>query len=79
MNDTIEGLTHETNGRLRQAAGEARTQADGLYRHAAGDARRVWGQAQVATDQVSGAIRAQPLIAAAVAAGIGYLLGRLTA
>jgi uncharacterized protein YjbJ (UPF0337 family) len=83
MNDGFEGTAREMGGRVQQTVGEAvgdtKTQADGLYNQAAGRAQQVWGQAQEATDQVSGAIRAQPLIATAIAVGIGYLLGRLTA
>jgi uncharacterized protein YjbJ (UPF0337 family) len=83
MSDKLEGDLRETAGRVQQkfgeAVGDARTQSDGLYNQAAGRAQRVWGQAQGASDQVSDTIRAQPLIAAAVALGIGYILGRLTA
>ena len=83
MNDSLEGNVREMGGRVQQKVGEAvgdsKMQAEGLYNQAAGTAQQVWGQAREATDQVSGAIRAQPLIAAAVAVGIGYILGRLTA
>jgi uncharacterized protein YjbJ (UPF0337 family) len=83
MSDNLQGTAREMGGRVQrkvgEAVGDAKTQADGLYNQAAGTAQQMWGQAQEATDQVSGAIRAQPLIAAAVAVGIGYILGRLTA
>jgi uncharacterized protein YjbJ (UPF0337 family) len=83
MNDRFEGTAREMGGRVQQkvgeAVGDAKTQADGLYNQAAGRAQQVWGQAQEATDQMSSAIRAQPLIATAIAVGIGYLLGRFTA
>jgi uncharacterized protein YjbJ (UPF0337 family) len=82
MNDGFEGAAREMGGQVQQkvgeAVGDARTQADGLYNQAAGRAQQMWGQAHDATDQVSGAIRAQPLVAAVVALGIGYILGRLT-
>jgi uncharacterized protein YjbJ (UPF0337 family) len=82
MNDKLEGAARELGGQAQQTVGEAigdaKTQASGLYNQAAGRAQRMWGQANDATDQVSGAIRAQPLIAAAVALGIGYILGRLS-
>jgi uncharacterized protein YjbJ (UPF0337 family) len=83
MSDSLQGTAREMGGRVQRKVGEAvgdsKTQADGLYNQAAGTAQQMWGQAQEATDQVSDAIRAQPLIAAAVAVGIGYLIGRLTA
>jgi uncharacterized protein YjbJ (UPF0337 family) len=83
MNDRFEGTAREMGGRVQQtvgeAVGDAKTQAEGLYNQAAGKAQQVWGQAQEASDQASSAIRAQPLLATAIALGIGYLLGRLTA
>jgi uncharacterized protein YjbJ (UPF0337 family) len=83
MSDRFEGTARELGGRVQQtvgdAVGDAKTQADGLYNQAAGKAQQAWGQAQEATDQVSDVIRAQPLIAAGIALGIGYILGRLTA
>jgi len=83
MSDSLQGTAREMGGRVQrkvgEAVGDAKTQADGLYNQAAGTAQQMWGQAQEAGDQVSGVIRAQPLVAAAIAVGIGYLLGRLTA
>jgi uncharacterized protein YjbJ (UPF0337 family) len=83
MNDKLEGDVREMGGRMQEKVGEAlgdsRMQGNGLYNQAAGKAQRMWGQAHDATDQVSDTIRAQPLVAAAVALGIGYILGRLTA
>ncbi len=83
MSDSLQGAAREMGGRVQRKVGEAvgdtKTQADGLYNQAAGTAQQMWGQAQDATDQVSGAIKAQPLVAAAIAVGIGYILGRLTA
>jgi len=83
MSDRLQGAAREMGGRVQQqvgeAVGDAKMQADGLYNQALGTAQQMWGQAQDATEQVSGAIRAQPLVAAAVAVGIGYILGRLTA
>ncbi|HVC60258.1 MAG TPA: CsbD family protein [Acetobacteraceae bacterium] len=82
MSDRLAGTAPETGGRVQQnageAAGDAKLQAEGLCNQAAGTAQQLWGQAQEATGQVSGAIRAQPLVAAAVALGLGYILGRLT-
>ncbi len=83
MSDSFQGTAREMGGRVQQKVGEtvgdAKTQADGLYNQASGKAQQVWGQAQDASGQLSDTIRAQPLIAAAVAVGIGYLIGRLTA
>jgi uncharacterized protein YjbJ (UPF0337 family) len=82
MSDTIQGTAREMGGRVQrkvgEAVGDAKTQADGMYNQAAGTAQQMWGQAQGATEQLSGSIRAQPLISAAIALGIGYLLGRLS-
>jgi len=82
MSDTFEGAAREMGGRVQQkvgeAMGDAKTQADGLYNQAAGRAQQMWGQAQDASGQLSDTIRAQPLIAAAIALGIGYLIGRMT-
>jgi uncharacterized protein YjbJ (UPF0337 family) len=83
MSDKFEGSVRDMGGRVQQKVGEtvgdAKTQADGVYNQAAGKAQQAWGQAQDASEQLSDTIRAQPLVAAAVAVGIGYLLGRLTA
>ena len=83
MSDTFQGSVRDMGGRAQQKVGEvmgdAKTQADGMYNQAAGKAQQMWGQAQDASGQLSDTIRAQPLIAAAVAVGIGYLIGRLTA
>jgi uncharacterized protein YjbJ (UPF0337 family) len=76
MSDNFQGAAREMGGRMQQkfgeAIGDAKTQANGLYNQAA-------GQAQQAADQVGDMIRAQPLTAAVIALGIGYILGRLTA
>jgi uncharacterized protein YjbJ (UPF0337 family) len=75
MNDSYEGAAREMGGRVQQtigdAIGDAKTQASGLYNQAA-------GQAQQQAARLSDIIKEQPLAAALVAAGIGYLLGRLT-
>ena len=52
--------------------GDAKTQAQGVYNQAA-------GQAQNAMGQVSDLVKDQPLTAALIALGIGFLIGRLTA
>jgi uncharacterized protein YjbJ (UPF0337 family) len=75
MND-FEGAARDMGGRVQQKvgefAGDAKTQAEGLYNQAA-------GQAQQQVARLSDVIKDQPIAAAVVAIGIGYLLGRLTA
>jgi uncharacterized protein YjbJ (UPF0337 family) len=75
MNDQIEGTAREFGGRVQEAVGsmtgDAKTQAQGLYNQAS-------GQAQQTAGQVSDVIKSQPLVSALVALGIGYVLGRLT-
>lgn len=76
MSSSFEGATREMGGKVQQKVGDvlgdAKTQASGLYNQAA-------GQAQQQAARLSDVIKEQPLAAAAVAIGIGYLLGRLTA
>jgi len=75
MND-FEGAARDVGGSVQQKvgefAGDAKTQAEGLYNQAA-------GQAQQQVTRLSDVIKDQPIAAAVVAIGIGYLLGRLTA
>jgi uncharacterized protein YjbJ (UPF0337 family) len=75
MNDHVEGTAREFGGRVQEAVGnvtgDAKTQAQGLYNQAA-------GQAQQAAAQFSDVVKAQPLVASLVALGLGYVLGRLT-
>ncbi|HLJ04697.1 MAG TPA: CsbD family protein [Acetobacteraceae bacterium] len=76
MSDRFEGTAREFGGRVQQKvgelAGDAKTQANGLYNQAAGQAEQ-----QVA--KLSDVIKDQPITSALVAIGIGYLLGRFTA
>ena len=75
MSDRFEGAAREFGGKVQQKVGEftgdAKTQANGLYNQAAGQAEQ-----QVA--KLSDVIKDQPIAAALVAVGIGYLLGRFT-
>ncbi len=75
MSDQIQGTVRDIGGRMQQKVGDmvgdARTQAEGLYNQAA-------GQAQQQAAWLSDTIKEQPLVAAAVALGVGYLIGRLT-
>ena len=76
MSDKLQGATRDMAGRVQQSFGEtvgdAKTQAQGIYSQAS-------GQAQEQVARLSEVIRDQPLTAALVALGIGYILGRLTA
>ena len=71
----VQGAARDFGGRVQQKigefAGDARTQAEGLYNQAAGQAEQ-----QVA--RLSDVIKDQPITSALVAVGIGYLLGRFT-
>jgi uncharacterized protein YjbJ (UPF0337 family) len=76
MNDRLEGTAREFGGRVQETVGnvtgDSKTQAQGLYNQAA-------GQAQQAAGQFSDVIKSQPIVASLVALAIGYVLGRLTA
>jgi len=75
MSDSVQGGVREFGGRAQRAfgavTGDAATEAGGLYNQAAGMAQRQG-------NQLAGVIRDQPLLSAAVAIGVGYLIGRLT-
>jgi uncharacterized protein YjbJ (UPF0337 family) len=76
MNDRVEGTAREFGGRVKEAVGDvtgdSKTQAQGLYDQAA-------GQAQQAASQFTDVVKAQPIVATFVALALGYVLGRLTA
>ncbi len=76
MNDRVEGTAREFGGRVQETVGnvtgDSKTQAQGLYNQAA-------GQAQQAAGQFSDVIKSQPITASLIALAIGYVLGRLTA
>jgi uncharacterized protein YjbJ (UPF0337 family) len=76
MNDGVEGTAREFGGRVQEAAGnlsgDTKTQAQGLYNQAS-------GQAQQAAGQFTDVVKAQPIMATLVAVAVGYVLGRLTA
>jgi uncharacterized protein YjbJ (UPF0337 family) len=76
MSDRFEGAARDVGGRVQETVGnitgDAKTQAQGMYNQAA-------GQAQEAVGQMSDVIKAQPIAAVVIAVGIGYILGRLTA
>jgi len=70
----FQGTAREMAGHVQekvgQFTGDAKTQAEGLYNQAAGQAEQ-----QVA--RLSDVIKDQPIAAILVAAAAGYLLGRL--
>ncbi len=76
MNDRVEGTAREFGGRVQETVGnvtgDSKTQAQGLYNQAA-------GQAQQAAGQFSDVIKSQPIVASLIALAIGYVLGQLTA
>jgi len=69
------GTVRDVGGRVQEKvgdyAGDAKTQAQGLYNQAS-------GQAEQQMARLSDVIRDQPITSALVAIGIGYLLGRFT-
>ena len=75
MSDRVEGAARDMGGQVQQKAGEfagdAKTQAEGLYNQAA-------GQAQQQVARLSDVIKDQPIASVLIAVGIGYLLGRFT-
>jgi uncharacterized protein YjbJ (UPF0337 family) len=80
MNDRFEGAARAAGGRVQEtigdALGDAKLQADGFVNRATGRAQQAMGQAEDAASRLSDMVRAQPLLATAMAIGIGYLLGR---
>jgi len=85
----LEGTVREYGGRFQEGAGtitgDTKTRAEGAMNEAAGAAQQMYGQAadtarQTATTLDSwlrNAIETQPYTTAAVALGIGWLLGRM--
>lgn len=85
----IEGTAREYGGRFQQGVGtitgDANTRAEGSVNEAAGAAQQLYGQTadkarQAATTFDSwfrNALEAQPYTTAAIALGIGWLLGRM--
>jgi uncharacterized protein YjbJ (UPF0337 family) len=76
MDDHIEGKAQTFTGRVQETVGNAigdrDTEARGAYNQAA-------GQAKQAAADITDTIKAQPILSALVALGIGYLIGRFTA
>lgn len=76
MSDRFQGTARDLGGRVQETVGnmtgDAKTQAEGLYNQAAGQAQQTMGQ-------FGDMVKSQPVAAVAVALGLGYILGRLTA
>ncbi len=76
MSDKVQGMARDMAGRAQSAfgsaVGDAQTQAKGMY-------NQYSGQAQEQLGRLTDVIKDQPLTAAIIALGIGYILGRLTA
>lgn len=70
----VTGAARETVGRVQEAVGGLTGSNE--YR-ARGYANQAQGQAENALGQVCQSVREQPLTSLAIAAGIGYILGRL--
>lgn len=72
MNDEFAGPERVTG----EAIGDTNAAAERRDNQTAGRVRRAVAQAQGAADQFSGLVRTRPLAAAAIALGVGYLVGR---
>jgi uncharacterized protein YjbJ (UPF0337 family) len=76
LDDRLAGTARDFGGRVQETVGnmtgDTKTQAEGLYNQAA-------GQAQQTAGQVSELIKTQPIVATLIAVAFGYILGRLTA
>jgi ElaB/YqjD/DUF883 family membrane-anchored ribosome-binding protein len=72
MNDEFAGPERATG----DGAGNQETPSEDQANRTAGRVQRAMAQAHGAADQFSGVVRARPLAAAAIALGVGYLVGR---
>jgi uncharacterized protein YjbJ (UPF0337 family) len=88
MRCTVRNLGGKVQEGVGRMTGDAATQAEGLMNQAAGTARDMYGQAKDATadvvqaskdagDTLRRVIEERPLVAVAVALGVGWLLGRM--
>jgi uncharacterized protein YjbJ (UPF0337 family) len=85
----LEGSVRNVGGKVQEgigrAAGDTKSKVEGVMNQAAGTAQNLYGQsADVARETANNldswlrnAIETQPYTAAAVALGIGWLLGRM--
>lgn len=87
MSDEIDGTVNKYAGKAQGAAGDVlgdtKTSTEGRIREAAGKLQENYGaaaeQVRGFTEELTERIHETPLIAVLAAAGIGYLLGRITA
>jgi uncharacterized protein YjbJ (UPF0337 family) len=87
MSDEIDGTVNKVAGKVQGAAGDilgdAKTSIDGRLREAAGKIQENYGaaaeQVRGFTEELTERIHETPLLAVLAAAGLGYLLGRITA
>lgn len=87
MSDEIHGTVNKVAGKVQGAAGDflgdAKTSTEGRIREAAGMIQENYGAAAESvrgfTEELTERIHETPLLAVLAAAGIGYLLGRVTA
>jgi uncharacterized protein YjbJ (UPF0337 family) len=73
--NTIGGTARDMAGRAQETVGD--TIGDARMR-AHGMANQGYGQAQHAAGEAADMIRGQPLTAALIALGVGFVIGRLT-
>jgi uncharacterized protein YjbJ (UPF0337 family) len=87
MSDEVEGTVNKFAGQAQSAAGDllgdTKTSVDGRLREAAGKIQENYGaaaeQVRGFTEELTERIHETPLLAVLAAAGLGYLLGRITA
>jgi uncharacterized protein YjbJ (UPF0337 family) len=87
MSDEIQGAVNKAAGKVQSAAGDVlgdtKTSVDGRIREAAGKLQENYGaaaeQVRGFTEELTERIHETPLLAVLAAAGLGYLLGRITA
>jgi len=87
MSEELEGTVNKLGGRAQSAVGDAlgdaKTSTEGRIREAAGKIQENYGAAAETvrgfTEELTERIHETPLLAVLAAAGVGYLLGRLTA
>ncbi len=87
MSDEFEGTVNKVAGKVQGAAGDVvgdtKTSIDGRIREAAGKIQENYGaaaeQVRGFSEELTERIHETPLLAVLAAAGLGYLLGRITA
>ena len=87
MSDEFDGTVNKVAGKVQGTAGDvlgdAKTSIDGRIREAAGKIQENYGaaaeQVRGFSEELTERIHETPLLAVLAAAGLGYLLGRITA